>query len=100
MSKHKYRVTQINKWKLEIPCFMTMSTKRKSQTNCRACRGGISVGETYFYDADLSCCYCVACIGVEGDPEALTSIEKPEFGNDDLQKEVEFVNYGSENEDG
>lgn len=93
MSKHKYRVTQINRCKLEIPVFMSMSTKRKSKTDCRGCRGEITVGETYFYDADSSCCYCVACIGVEGDPEDLTSTEKPEFGNDDIEKEVEFEQY-------
>ena len=93
MSKHKYRVTQINRWKLEIPVFMTMSTKRKDKTLCRGCQCEIQVGETYFYDDDLSCCYCVACIGVEGDPEDFTSREKPEYGNDDIEKEVEFEQY-------
>jgi len=89
MSKYKYTVTQIGRWKLNEPVFMTMATRRKSKTSCDACGNRIEIGETYYYHADELKCYCVACIGVEGDPEDLLSMEIPEY---------KYKNYDSEEE--
>jgi len=92
MSKYKYTVTQIGKLKLNEPVFMTMATIKKSKsTSCYKCGSKIKIGETYYYHEEECVCYCIACIGVAGDPDDLLSFEIPEYKyEDDLEKEIDF----------
>ncbi len=87
----KYWIDQIGQVKLDKPVPMMMAVRKAKRTrHCEVCDGEIEAGDSYLFDQSSDDFYCVACVGMVGDPETFSGTGKWKIKKGDNEKDCEY----------